>query len=66
MKEFIVIVLFGVGTVIVGASVYKSLLHYGYGVNVRELLTLLDECEAHLPRNQSCEVVISVRVKEEQ
>ena len=38
----------------------KKVLGFSYG----DVHTLKEECEATIPRNQTCEVVISLRAKE--
>ena len=64
MREFITIVLCVVPVLVIGAVAHKVLLKHGYGVDVTSMRVMLDRCEVNLPRSQSCEVVISVRVKE--
>jgi len=46
--------------IIVHTYANKKVLGFSYG----DVHTLKEECEATIPRNQTCEVVISLRAKE--
>lgn len=62
--KIVAIFLYGVLASLVALYVYDPSLEHNYGFDSTAVRKILEECEASLPRNQSCEVVISVKVKE--
>lgn len=62
--KIIAIFLYGVFASLVALYANDSFLERKYGFDSTAARKILEECEASLPRNQSCEMVISVEVKE--
>lgn len=71
MREFEEIwwmILYPLFVLVIGVAFTSTLMKSNYETTFNfkagEVAELIRECESSLPRNQSCEVVISVKVKE--
>lgn len=62
--KIIAIFFYGVFASLVALYAHDSFLERKYGFDSTAVRKILGECEASLPRNKSCKVVISVKVKE--
>ena len=53
-----------VASVVFTSILMKDNYKANFNFEAQEVAEMVRECEASLPRNQSCEVVISVKVRE--
>lgn len=68
LSNFWWMILYPLSVCVVSVAFTSSLMKNNYKANfnfeAHDVAEMVRECEANLPRNQSCEVVISVKVKE--
>lgn len=68
LSNFWWMILYPLFVLVCGVAFTSTLMKSNYETNfnfkAHEVAEMVRECEANLPRNQSCEVVISVKVKE--